>query len=61
MNDVLKDLLNQYVEVRSQADRDFRDDGTLQAYDDRWIVLKKASGEFIYFPIANVRLIKPLQ
>ena len=58
--DVLEALLGQWIEVRSQApNTDYRDDGVLEAYDARWLVLRKDSG-LIYFPIANVRLVKPL-
>ena len=62
MTDVLQALIGQWVEVRSQSgNHDYRDDGTLQAYDDRWIVLQNSAGEQIYFPITNVRLLKPLR
>ena len=61
-SDVLQELVGEYVEVRSQAgNADYRDDGILEAYDDRWIKLRKSNSECIYFPIANVRLVKPLR
>lgn len=61
MNDILQPLLNQSVEVRSQSgNHDYRDDGVLVAYDDRWIQIQTTGGETIFFPIANVRLLKPL-
>ncbi|RYX86213.1 hypothetical protein EON83_03045 [bacterium] len=61
MNDILKDLVGKHVEVRSRAgDGGFRDEGRLVDYDERWIKLDKGAGEVLYFPIANVRLVKPL-
>jgi hypothetical protein len=58
--DVLEALLGLYIGVRSQAGKaDYRDDGGFEDYDARRLVLKKDSG-LIYFPIANVRLVKPL-
>jgi hypothetical protein len=61
MNEILKEVLGREVEVRSQAgDRDFRDDGKLVAYDERWIKIEVGANSFLYFPIANVRLLKPL-
>ncbi len=59
MNDMLEELLGKTVEVRS-GNTDCHDDGQLLAYDERWIKLAKETGEVIYFPIANIRLIKPL-
>lgn len=61
MSDLLKELLGKHVELRSQSERDWRDDGILQDYDERWIKLRKSSGDTIYFPIVNVRLVKPLE
>ena len=59
--DLLQDLVGRRVEVRSQAgNHDYRDDGKLVAYDARWICIEVAYGDRIYFPIANVRLLKPL-
>ena len=59
--DILHELLGKEVEVRSQAgNADYRDNGTLVSYDARWLKLEKTHGETIYFPIANVRLLKPL-
>lgn len=61
MKGILEELPRQHVEVRSQANNhDYRDDGVLEEYDERWIKIRKSSGETIYFPIANVRLLKPL-
>lgn len=59
--DILKELLGKVVEVRSQSERgDPRDDGKLVSYDARWICIEKNFGERLYFPITNVRLLKPL-
>lgn len=59
--DLLKEIVGRRVEVRSQAgNADFRDDGKLVSYDARWICIETSYGERIYFPIANVRLLKPL-
>ncbi len=59
--EVLRDLLGQYVEVRSRAGQsEYTDKGMLEAYDSQWIRLRKDS-ETICFPIANIRLLKPLE
>lgn len=58
-NDVLQGLVGQQVELRGESAT--IDKGILQAYDDRWVVLKKLGDELLYFPIANVRLLKPLR
>lgn len=60
-NDILKPLLGHTVEVRSRGgEQGFRDDGVLVAYDDRWVQLQKNNGEVLFFPISNIRLLKPL-
>lgn len=59
MSDLLQELLGKSVEVRS-GDADYDDEGQLLAYDEHWIKLAKVSGQVMYFPIANIRLIKPL-
>ena len=59
MNTLIQELLERRVEVRSGS-TEGRDSGTLEACDERWIKLRKDSGELLYFPIANVRLVKPL-
>ncbi len=62
MKDLLEELLGRTVEVRSQSDgANSRDDGKLVAYDERWIKIQKSYGEVLFFPIANVRLLKPLK
>ena len=62
MKDLLEELLGRTVEVRSQSERgDHRDDGKLVGYDERWIKIEKSYSETIFFPIANVRLLKPLE
>lgn len=61
MNDLLQELLGKVVEVRTRGgDRGYQDAGTLTAYDEHWIKLEKEGGEALYFPIANIRLVKPL-
>ena len=60
MKDILEGILGQHVEVRSQSvTAACRDNGVLEEYDERWIKIRKDL-EVIYFPIANVRLLKPL-
>jgi hypothetical protein len=61
MNDLLKPLLDKEVEVRSiSGNTAYRDEGKLVAYEERWIQIQTSSGETLLFPIANVRLLKPL-
>lgn len=61
MNDLLKELLDKTVEVRSRAgDTGYRDEGQLADCDERWIKLDKGTDGVLYFPIASIRLIKPL-
>lgn len=61
MNDLLQELLGKEVEVRSQAgQRDCYDSGTLVAYDEKWIKIEKGQDFCLYYPIVNVRLLKPL-
>lgn len=61
MNDLLKELVGKTVEVRSRSgDAGFRDEGILTDYDERWIKLDKGYEGVLYFPIANIRLVKPL-
>ncbi len=58
MTDVLHEVLGQFVQVRSQYGQgEGRDEGVLEAYDERWIKLRK-DAETLYFPIANVRIVK---
>jgi hypothetical protein len=59
MNDLRKELLGKKVEVRS-GDGSYRDEGKLVDYDERWVKLDKGYDEVIYFPIVNIRLLKPL-
>lgn len=62
MNDLLSQLVNQRVEVRSQGGEQVgRDEGKLVAYDERWIQLQTSAGETLFFSVANVSLVKPLK
>ena len=61
MNDLLKELIGRTVEVRSRSgDTGYRDEGKLVDCDERWIKLDKGYDGVLYFPIANIRLVKPL-
>jgi hypothetical protein len=61
MNSIIEELLGYNVQVRSQwGQSEGRDEGVLEACDGRWIRLRKDNGETLYFPIANVRLVKPI-
>ncbi len=58
---VVSELLGQQVEVRSlRGQSECVDAGVLEATDERWIKLRK-DDEVLYFPIANVRLVKPVE
>lgn len=57
--EILQEIVGRTIEVRS-GDGSYRDDGKLVAYDERWIKVEKGSGESLYFPIFNIRLVKPL-
>lgn len=62
MSDLLKEHLGTSVEVRTQlGNYDYSDQGVLLAFDDRWVQLQKETGEIIFFPIANIRLLKLLE
>lgn len=59
---LIYELLERRVEVRSQAgNAEGTDRGTLEACDAQWLRLRKENGELLYFPIVNVRLVKPIQ
>lgn len=59
-DNVLSELLGRDVEVRSlRGQSECVDSGVLEAFDERWIKLRTDSDELLYFPIANVRLLKP--
>lgn len=59
-DDVLSEMLGREVEVRSlRGQSECVDLGVLEAYDERWIKVRNDSGEALYFPVANVRLLKP--
>jgi len=61
MNDLLKDLLGQHVAIWSQVgSSNARDEGKLISYDERWVKIENSGRESLYFPIANIRLLKPL-
>jgi hypothetical protein len=64
MNSVLSELLGKEVEVRSMSSgdsgTDWKDSGVLEAFDGQWLKLRKGH-ERLYFPIYNVRLVKPLE
>ncbi|BCM91652.1 hypothetical protein IAD21_03527 [Abditibacteriota bacterium] len=61
MNDLLKELIGRLVEVHSRGGKSsFRDEGRLTAYDEHWIKLDNGEGEVLYFSVANIRLVKPL-
>ncbi len=58
---VLSELLGQEVEVRSlRGQSECVDSGVLEAYDERWLKVRQSPEQVLYFPIANVRLLKPL-
>jgi hypothetical protein len=57
---LLHELVGHRISMWSQGgDRTPRDDGRLVGYDERWVKIENAAGELLYFPIANIRLIKP--
>lgn len=58
---VLEDLLGAEVEVRSlRGQGECVDTGVLEAFDAQWIKVRK-DDEVLFFPIANVRLLKPAE
>lgn len=58
----MSDVLNQRVEVRSiSGGAAYQDVGNLVACDERWIQVQTSLGAMLFFPIANVRLVKPLK
>ena len=60
MKDILEELLGEYIEVISRGGNTaYRDSGVLEDYDEQWIKIRKEL-ETLYFPIANVRVLKPL-
>ena len=57
-DDLMRELVGQQVEVRSQSgSQEFRDDGVLEGCDGRWLKLSTSGGD-LYFPVAKVRLVK---
>ena len=56
MNEALTDLIGQRVEIWDEQGN-FRDRGTMVAFDDPWVRLE-ADGEVLCFPVYNVRLLK---
>lgn len=59
MSELLKSLVGTRVKVYSGEDGTYQDDGILEAVDEQVIVLRN-NGQALVFPIANIRLIKPI-
>jgi hypothetical protein len=57
MNEALSDLIGQRVEIWDEGNN-FRDRGTLVAFDDPWVRIESAEGDVLCFPVYNVRLVK---
>src|SRR5947209_5735338 len=57
MNTALKEFVGQRVDVRSGPDQGFADTGILEAYEEPWLLLRKAN-ELLCFTVYNVRLVK---
>jgi hypothetical protein len=59
MNEIMRDLIGQRVEVWSVGtDMAYHDTGTLEAFEYPWIRLRSDSDEVMCFPVHNVRLVK---
>ncbi len=55
----LSSLIGEMVELTSLEGQDrFVDIGTLESYSHPWVQIKKKSGDSLFFPVYNIRLIK---
>ncbi|HEY3268339.1 MAG TPA: hypothetical protein VGM37_15580 [Armatimonadota bacterium] len=60
MDSLLRTLVGQTVTVYTiSSQSSFSDTGMLDSYDEQFIRLRDKKGQTLYFPIANIRLIKP--
>ena len=55
-------LIGKKVTVYSRmGETEKQDVGILELVDERWLRLKKADGETMFFTVVNVRLVKPFE
>lgn len=60
MKYLLEELIGKPVKVWSQrGDHEYSDEGVLEAFDGLCLRVRLSSHEVLYFPIHNVRLVKP--
>jgi hypothetical protein len=60
MAELIQGLIGQEVRVWSvAASQSYADDGVLIACDGAWLCLRNGANELLYFPIHNIRLLKP--
>jgi hypothetical protein len=61
MVSLIQELVGKRVRLWSgRGENSYADDGVLDACDGEWLRLDK-NGEKLYFPLYNVRLIKPIE
>lgn len=58
MSHVLERYLDSEIEVLYADNQQFKDRGTLVAFDDSWLELSKPSGETFLIPTFAVRIVK---
>lgn len=53
-------LIGQEVQVWSMGGTQvYTDTGVVTAFDDPWLMLQGKDGQLLYFPVHNIRLVKP--
>lgn len=56
----IPDFMGRRVQVWSRPGAEYKDEGTLRALTDRWVVIENEDGEWLLFPTIAVRLVKVL-
>ncbi len=57
----IPDFMGRRVQLWSRSGaHEYKDEGTLRAVTDRWVIIENDDGEWLLFPIVAVRLVKVL-
>lgn len=59
-SEMMQRLIGQQVRVWTEGgSAAYTDEGVLVACDAQWLCVRNGGGDVLYFPIQNVRLVKP--
>ena len=63
MAEILKPLVGKKVTVYTLVGggQDRQDVGTLEQVEGNWLQIRKGDSDVLFFPVANVRLVKPFE